>query len=68
MIKNIPNKIIKFLRSTLNELKLVEFPSRKVAIKTGNLVVVISLVSSLGLYLLDWLFQVLRTLLISINI
>jgi preprotein translocase SecE subunit len=49
-------------------LRLIEFPSRENAIKSGNLVVAISLIFSLALYLVDWLFQVLRTLLISINI
>lgn len=68
MIKDIPKKIFGFFKAVFAELKLIEFPSRKVTLKTGNMVIFISLAFGLSLYLIDWLFQVLRNLLTSINI
>jgi preprotein translocase SecE subunit len=67
MIKDVPNKILKFFKAVFAELRLVEFPSRKTTFRTGNTVILISAVFGLGLYLLDWLFQVLRNLLTSIK-
>jgi preprotein translocase SecE subunit len=68
MIKDIPRKIWGFLKAVFAELKLVEFPTRKVTFKTGNVVLAISFLLGLSLFLIDWLFQVLRNLLTSISI
>ena len=65
-LKNI--KVVSFIKSVFSELKFVEFPTRKETLKIGNTVLTFSIVAGTCLYLLDWLFQVLRNLLTSIKI
>lgn len=61
-------KFIKFLKNAVRELKLVDFPSRKETFKTGNIVILISVLSALSFYLIDLLFIVIRNFLTSINL
>ena len=68
MIQDIFDKVIGFIKAVFTELKFVEFPTRKAAFKIGNTVIMFSIVFGVCLYLLDWLFQVLRNLLTSIKI
>ncbi len=67
IIKSI-KKFFNFLRSALGELKFVTFPTKAETLKLGTIVLGVSAVFGLGLYLIDWLFQVLRNLLTSVNI
>lgn len=67
IIKTI-NKIFNFLRSAFGELKFVTFPTRAETLKLGSIVLGVSAIFGLSLYLIDWLFQVLRNLLTSVNI
>jgi len=67
MIKEVPGKIYNFLKAVAYELRLVEFPSRKKTLRTGNTVILISFVMGVSLYFIDWLFQILRNALTSIK-
>jgi preprotein translocase SecE subunit len=68
MIQDIFDKVVGFIKAVFSELKFVEFPTRKETLKIGNTVIMFSIVFATCLYMLDWLFQVLRTLLTSIKI
>ncbi len=68
MIQDIFDKLLGFIKAVFAELKFVEFPSRKETLKIGNTVILFSIVLATSLYLLDWLFLVLRNLLTSIQI
>lgn len=57
-----------FIKSAFVELKFINFPTRMDTFKTGSIVITTSVVFATALYLIDWLFQVLRNLLTSINV
>ena len=66
-MKDVSKKVLGFFKAILAELKLVEFPNRKTTLHIGNTVILISVMFGVSLYLIDWLFQVLRNLLTSIK-
>jgi|GEM_PF-5413982 len=68
MFLKMPKQLIGFIRSAIAELKFVSFPTKADTFKLGTVVISTSLVLSILLYFTDWLFQILRNLLTSINI
>lgn len=59
-IIDIPKKIIRFIRSIIDELKLVEFPTKTFTIKNTHLVIIVSLLIAVTLLLMDGLFNYAR--------
>lgn len=59
-IIDIPKKIIRFIRSIIDELKLVEFPTKAFTIKNTHLVIIVSLLIAVTLLLMDGLFNYAR--------
>lgn len=68
MIIKLIKQFLKYLKASIRELKLVSFPTKKDTFKLGSIVLFTSILFGLTLYFLDWLFQVLRNLLTTINI
>lgn len=68
MFLKMPKQLIGFIRSAIAELKFISFPTKADTFKLGTVVITTSLVFSILLYFTDWLFQILRNLLTSINI
>lgn len=68
MFLKMPKQLIGFIRSAIAELKFISFPTKADTLKLGTVVISTSLVLSILLYFTDWLFQILRNLLTSINI
>jgi preprotein translocase SecE subunit len=68
MIWKLPKQLLAFINSAFQELKYITFPSRKETFKLGSIVISTSLIFALGLYFLDWFFQVLRNLLTTIRV
>lgn len=68
MFLKMPKQLIGFIRSAIAELKFISFPTKADTFKLGTVVISTSLVLSILLYFTDWLFQILRNLLTSINI
>lgn len=66
-IIDIPKKIIRFIRSIIDELKLVEFPTKTFTIKNTHLVIIVSLLIAVTLLLMDGLFNYARNYL-TLNI
>ena len=59
------NKVVNFIRSVFQELKFVEFPTRKETIRLTGVVLMISVVMGMALYLSDYGLQALRNLITS---
>ncbi|HOY46062.1 MAG TPA: preprotein translocase subunit SecE [Candidatus Dojkabacteria bacterium] len=68
MFLKLPKQLLGFIRSAIAELKFISFPTKADTFKLGTVVITTSLVLSILLYFTDWLFQILRNLLTSINI
>lgn len=68
MILNRLKQLFNFIKSAFVELKFISFPTRSDTFKTGSVVILTSVFFATALYFIDWLFQVLRNLLTSVNI
>ncbi len=65
-IKNIPKKVVKFVKDVVRELKKVSWPSRKTLLTYTVVVIVTIIFFSALLGLFDFIFQQIVTLLINI--
>ncbi|MBW6441833.1 preprotein translocase subunit SecE [Patescibacteria group bacterium] len=59
------NKVNKFLKESYEELKKIQFPSKKETIRLTGYVIGISIVSGLLVTLFDYLFKELLTFIIT---
>lgn len=59
------SKVIKFIKESFEELKKVEFPSKKEALRLTGYVIGVSLVTGVLVTLLDYLFKEFLTFIIT---
>jgi preprotein translocase SecE subunit len=59
------NKVIKFFSQSLDELKKIQWPSKKETVRLTGLVIGISAVSGLIILMFDYVFKRLLTLLLT---